>query len=184
MRRRNWESRGCGLCWFSSWLWVLFFCLGCARVCISDSGGVVVVGWSCKMPLMSPSRLFHPCCRVLVHLFCLVPACLKGKLWCFGPVSSAVHLNVFFEGVFVAVERAFDCPSPPCLTFSQQFCGAVHLNVSRFCGNANRSKWQISVFLRYFLPISNALSNICYHRCSALLSFHLRLDAWCSELRI
>ena len=32
------------MCWFSSWLLVLSLFIGCARVCISDSGGVDVVG--------------------------------------------------------------------------------------------------------------------------------------------
>ena len=43
MTRKNWESRGSEFCWFSAWLLVWFFVLGCARVCFSDSGGVDVV---------------------------------------------------------------------------------------------------------------------------------------------
>ena len=115
MRRRNWESRDSEFCWFSSWLLVLFFFPGCARVCISDSGGVDVVGalggrakcHCCRHPA-SFILAVGPFCvvLVLVHLFCLVPACLQGEFWCFGPVSSTVHLNVshfrvsaLFEGV-------------------------------------------------------------------------------------
>ena len=78
----------------------------------------------------------------------------------------------------VAVERAFECLSPPCLAFfrsSSVLRFNVHLNVSRFCGNAHRNWWQISILLKYVLPISHALFNICCHRCSVFLSFHLRV---------
>ena len=108
------------------------------------------------MPLMSPSRFFHLCRRTFlcrarefwVHLFCLVPACLKGKFGVLDPSRLPCIERLALSGLSssrefcVAVERAFECLSPPCLAFfrsSSVLRFNVHLNVSRFCGNAHRS---------------------------------------------
>ena len=139
---------GSDFCWFSPWLLVCsFFSVSLVFASRTLVVSMWLVRWvamrnakDVTIPLLSSllSGLFVSC--FLVHLEWSCSRVLEGKVL------------VLWTRL---VCRAFERLALPGLSSSREFCvevQSVHLNVSRLCGNAHKSLWQISILLRYFLP--------------------------------